>query len=370
MSFIFNEEVVYLLIPTSNHNFDLTLEKNPRVVYLLIPTSNHNGDGAIQGQDLLFISWFLHQTTTDKCVIELKCGCLSLDSYIKPQLCSSTCWHAFRCLSLDSYIKPQPRNDVMARMDGCLSLDSYIKPQLWGGVPCTFEVVYLLIPTSNHNSYPAYKAFELVVYLLIPTSNHNWRYPGYVGRYVVYLLIPTSNHNRPNAWPYPSPLFISWFLHQTTTRWRAASPTPQLFISWFLHQTTTSEQRELRLLQLFISWFLHQTTTCRDAMRPWSRCLSLDSYIKPQPSSNRRRSENVVYLLIPTSNHNVGCGHCDACRVVYLLIPTSNHNLPSFLRKKEVLFISWFLHQTTTAAASVIGSGMLFISWFLHQTTT
>ena len=108
MSFIFNEEVVYLLIPTSNHNFDLTLEKNPRVVYLLIPTSNHNGDGAIQGQDLLFISWFLHQTTTSEQrelrllqlfiswflhqttanpgSLQEKRGCLSLDSYINTLL--------------------------------------------------------------------------------------------------------------------------------------------------------------------------------------------------------------------------------------------------------------------------------------------
>ena len=34
-------------------------------------------------------------------------------------------------------------------------------------------VVYLLIPTSNHNSEEAFREATAVVYLLIPTSNHN-----------------------------------------------------------------------------------------------------------------------------------------------------------------------------------------------------
>ena len=35
----------------------------------------------------------------------------------------------------------------------------------------------------------------------------------------------------------------------------------------------------------------------------------------------------VVYLLIPTSNHNFHDSVAGASDVVYLLIPTSNHNL-------------------------------------------
>ena len=35
------------------------------------------------------------------------------------------------------------------------------------------EVVYLLIPTSNHNGNLSSKSVVVVVYLLIPTSNHN-----------------------------------------------------------------------------------------------------------------------------------------------------------------------------------------------------
>ena len=56
-------------------------------------------------------------------------------------------------------------------------------------------VVYLLIPTSNHNAWYHTFRSEQVVYLLIPTSNHNCRSRTACGTRVVYLLIPTSNHN-------------------------------------------------------------------------------------------------------------------------------------------------------------------------------
>ena len=36
-----------------------------------------------------------------------------------------------------------------------------------------FNVVYLLIPTSNHNHPRKIELQSVVVYLLIPTSNHN-----------------------------------------------------------------------------------------------------------------------------------------------------------------------------------------------------
>ena len=34
------------------------------------------------------------------------------------------------------------------------------------------------------------------------------------------------------------------------------------------------------------------------------RCISFDSYIKPQPLGKLLATNIVVYLLIPTSNHN------------------------------------------------------------------
>ena len=58
-------------------------------------------------------------------------------------------------------------------LGGCISFDSYIKPQPAIVYTCNGHVVYLLIPTSNHNQWVERTAERHVVYLLIPTSNHN-----------------------------------------------------------------------------------------------------------------------------------------------------------------------------------------------------
>ena len=164
----------------------------------------------------------------------------------------------------------------------CISFDSYIKPQQFISPHGTKSVVYLLIPTSNHNVYLFAGLWEPVVYLLIPTSNHNGQ---------GFLL-----------WTY------------------------LLYIFWFLHQTTTSE-----VYCLF-----------------GAGCISFDSYIKPQPRLIVRQRECVVYLLIPTSNHNSLSLLMVRQMVVYLLIPTSNHNKNGQKQKTGLLYIFWFLHQTTT----------------------
>ena len=165
---------------------------------------------------------------------------------------------------------------------GCISFDSYIKPQ----------------PRSTTCHYT----------------------------YVVYLLIPTSNHNCViHHWKF-SPLYIFWFLHQTTTH--ALAP-----------------------LML-------------------SSCISFDSYIKPQPARHRRLSITVVYLLIPTSNHNCDTTFVYHEGVVYLLIPTSNHNFQYWRLNMRSLYIFWFLHQTTTPDWAFVATYQLYIFWFLHQTTT
>ena len=165
-------------------------------------------------------------------------------------------------------------------------------------------VVYLLIPTSNHNSHEIRCNLQTVVYLLIPTSNHNcWR----------------------NFKPF-KPLYIFWFLHQTTTpRWQA-----------------------------YVGF----------------SCISFDSYIKPQLFIKDSVYSQVVYLLIPTSNHNACRRRSSLMPVVYLLIPTSNHNLWMVWCYSLTLYIFWFLHQTTTSDLKHWSYTALYIFWFLHQTTT
>ena len=230
------------------------------VVYLLIPTSNHNQLSAARLVLVLYIFWFLHQTTTDFDAEKQKVGCISFDSYIKPQR----------------------------------------------------------VAQAN--------LLTVVVYLLIPTSNHNIKSIQSRNRIVVYLLIPTSNHNTANTQLGVEGLYIFWFLHQTTTT------------TLFLYSVSV----------LYIFWFLHQTTTACCYFSSSARCISFDSYIKPQLIQFFVEVDIVVYLLIPTSNHNVN---------------TANNYI-------EVLYIFWFLHQTTTFSIQGRRQEMLYIFWFLHQTTT
>ena len=274
------------------------------VVYLLIPTSNHNRNSVFLMMRKLYIFWFLHQTTT----VSVRSG-KPLALYIFwflhqtttsfPQFIAGTC---------------------------CISFDSYIKPQLHAR--------------------------------------------GGIGNEVVYLLIPTSNHNSPTQTSLPWKLYIFWFLHQTTTFGRRVGLAELLYIFWFLHQTTTLFPFSINPCLLYIFWFLHQTTTSNSLLIRRKRCISFDSYIKPQLQEVSREIcascisfdsyikpqlwnlanekywscisfdsyikpqlgyintdlDTVVYLLIPTSNHNSRGVARIVTIVVYLLIPTSNHN--------------------------------------------
>ena len=105
---------------------------------------------------------------------------------------------------------------------------------------------------------------------------------------------------------------------------------------------------------LYIFIFLHQTTTSYHAVRPKLCCISLYSYIKPQLFCCIVQFFLVVYLYIPTSNHNTIFKECEAAEVVYLYIPTSNHNCFHPLFGKSQLYIFIFLHQTTTACIRML----------------
>ena len=165
----------------------------------------------------MYIFWFLHQTTTFQA--------------------SETCTPS--CISFDSYIKPQPLLLLPSSSLCCISFDSYIKPQLHGIDSEIFIVVYLLIPTSNHNCCQ-YQTLALQLY-------------------------------------------IFWFLHQTTT-------VPQL---------TTSLQRCISFDSYIKPQLLPPTN------RMLHSCISFYSYIKPQLTAYSFHILFVVYLLIPTSNHNL-----------------------------------------------------------------
>ena len=121
--------VVYQSFPTSNHNCTAKVQNNNSVVYHSFPTSNHNhGEVKIDG-DLLYITLFLHQTTTMGMCWRIGQRCISLFSYIKPQPRSSMPEASPGCISLFSYIKPQRRGRHPIATHSCISLFSYIKPQ-------------------------------------------------------------------------------------------------------------------------------------------------------------------------------------------------------------------------------------------------
>ena len=121
---------------------------------------------------------------------------------------------------------------------------------------------------------------------------------------VVYLLNPTSNHNSPRA-PLPfGMLYIFWILHQTTTLSRFRTGRMKLYIFWILHQTTTLYLLYIYSLSCisFESYIKPQLS--RNTGNTTRSCISFESYIKPQPTCQRIRMGTVVYLLNPTSNHN------------------------------------------------------------------
>ena len=80
--------------------------------------------------------------------------------------------------------------------------------------------------------------------------------------------------------------------------------------------------------------------------------------------------KTVVYLLNPTSNHNIKTESIVRVEVVYLLNPTSNHNPFVLLISTILLYIFWILHQTTTLLREASCELGLYIFWILHQTTT
>ena len=162
------------MIPTSNHNYGGFFASGTHVVYLLIPTSNHNRVNGLKNHGTLYIFWFLHQTTTLFLIIQIPICCISFDSYIKPQPLDHNVQPEVRCISFDSYIKPQQRTLTPFSPVSCISFDSYIKPQLVQSLKhrpmsCISFDSYIKPQLGKFLNF-----FNDVVYLLIPTSNHNY----------------------------------------------------------------------------------------------------------------------------------------------------------------------------------------------------
>ena len=122
---------------------------------------------------LLLVQFFLLSWKEEKYVGEkffLTYDCIMITTGICPKTFAPIYSHY---KSFDSYIKPQPWSKNYNEVLCCISFDSYIKPQLCTTSTFLAPVVYLLMPTSNHNYRNSFSKRYYVVYLLIPTSNHN-----------------------------------------------------------------------------------------------------------------------------------------------------------------------------------------------------
>ena len=300
---------------------------SPPVVYLLTPTSNHNYSSRESPSCSLYIFWLLHQTTTRV--------------RLRPV--------PLRCISFDSYIKPQLKSALRRRDNCCISFDSYIKPQLFGVFFCFLGVVYLLTPTSNHNWMPArtYRQTLYIFWLLHQTTTVLITDGTTPTLYIFWLLHQTTTYIV--VFPESETLYIFWLLHQTTTDKTLLLEGIWLYIFWLLHQTTTRNLlwTNFNCCISFDSYIKPQRCgrqplaergciSFDSYIKPqlWfpklsinEGCISFDSYIKPQPFVSFKFIVYVVYLLTPTSNHNGPFGLALGRGVVYLLTPTSNHNL-------------------------------------------
>ena len=209
-----------------------------RLYILLFLHQTTTENELLSGCWMLYILLFLHQTTTLALDEHKKAGCISYYSYIKPQPELVSLLSVPRCISYYSYIKPQRIFVPNESSPSCISYYSYIKPQHFVTVRRPLHVVYLTIPTSNHNtSRYNYQSCWLYILLFLHQtttcevftffSKSCISYYSYIKpqpikkdprcKIVVYLTIPTSNHNKPRKLPSGSWLYILLFLHQTTT---------------------------------------------------------------------------------------------------------------------------------------------------------
>ena len=165
---------------------------------------------------------------------------------------------------------------------------------------------------------------------------------------VVYLLNSTSNHNVLYAITALAALYIFWILHQTTTYRRVRNKFLRCisFDSYIKPQLREYLTYCTRCCISFDSYIKPQHAKLR--LLQQFRSISFDSYIKPQPVGEYGVQSLVVYLLTPTSNHNYNGIRLIVVKVVYLLTPTSNHNGPIIVTTTIRLYIFWLLHQTTT----------------------
>ena len=110
------------------------------IVSYVLSTSNHNLMSNGNVSSILYLMFFLHQTTTHEHHQFLNFNCILCSFYIKPQLERKSKPFKIHCILCSFYIKPQ----LLHRQEHCKPIVSYV------------------LSTSNHNSMSKAMEFSLL----------------------------------------------------------------------------------------------------------------------------------------------------------------------------------------------------------------
>ena len=154
-----------------------------------------------------------------------------------------------------------------------------------------------------------------------PLSSHQHCFSYLLGKWC--FLVQKNNFAE-----YFSRILFSSTLSLYALNLRPKSPQKTLLLVQFFLLSWKEEKYVGEKIFLTYDRIMITTGICPKTFAPiYPHYKSFDSYIKPQLDSSGSKSMRVVYLLIPTSNHNFCIEVLGCYEVVYLLIPTSNHNV-------------------------------------------
>ena len=231
---------------------------------------------------MLYLIEILHQTTTASLQITIEDLLYLIEILHQTTTVIAIGWKHFSLYLIEILHQTTTPRIKSASASCCILLKFYIKPQQCRNSKRITAVVSYWNSTSNHN-----KAGDALCRILVGSY---WN--------------STSNHN---------------------SGWSASSPTA-LYLIEILHQTTTYGIRPREKSRLYLIEILHQTTTVVLLRQPWSRCILLKFYIKPQQITVRCCDCSVVSYWNSTSNHNTCLGASCFALVVSYWNSTSNHN--------------------------------------------
>ena len=166
-----------------------------------------------------------------------------------------------------------------------------------------------------------------------PLSSHQHCFSYLLGKWC--FLVPKNSFTE-----YFSRFLFSSTLSLYALNLRPKSPQKTLLLVQFFLLSWKEEKYVGEKFFLTYDRIMITTGICPKTFAPiYPHYKSFDSYIKPQLCGTYPLLKSVVYLLIPTSNHNHPCIRQLRGSVVYLLIPTSNHNAGGFLSPLITLYI-------------------------------